>query len=247
MPGVLFGPRKSDVTCTSVVNRWPGATDDRVDGVRRRQRVAVFGDHELRQPVQVHRVDLQALVEVVDLDPVADVRDDGRGGGERLAVQRQADHAGVVQHHRHLLRDRAGVRRQRRRRRPGRCRACRWAPAPARRGASGTCRARASSPRSRRRTAFPGFTGAWVTSGTPSISNGTSSPWKWIAVDIGSLLSSTTRTWSPTFTLIDGPGTVPLKVHARTVLPGDTSQLASSAVRWNTFVPSAQHLRASSG
>ena len=26
MPGVLFGPRKSFVTCTSVLNRWPGAT-----------------------------------------------------------------------------------------------------------------------------------------------------------------------------------------------------------------------------
>ena len=29
-------------------------------------------------------------------------------------------------------------------------------------------------------------------------------------VDIGSLLSSTTRTWSPALTLIHGPGTVPL-------------------------------------
>jgi hypothetical protein len=27
MPGVLFGPRKSDVTWTRVVNRWPGAID----------------------------------------------------------------------------------------------------------------------------------------------------------------------------------------------------------------------------
>ena len=43
----------------------------------------------------------------------------------------------------------------------------------------------------------PGFTGGWVTSGTPSIAFGTSMPWKWIAVDSGSLLSSTTRTWSP--------------------------------------------------
>ena len=60
-----------------------------------------------------------------------------------------------------------------------------------------------------------------------------------MAVDIGSLLSSTTRTWSPTFTLIQGPGTVPLKVHARTVLPGETSQSANSAVKVNCFVPSA--------
>ena len=36
-----------------------------------REREAVLGDHELRQAVQVHRVDLQALVEVRDLDPLA--------------------------------------------------------------------------------------------------------------------------------------------------------------------------------
>ena len=47
------------------------------------------------------------------------------------------------------------------------------------------------------------------------------------------------RTWSPTFTLIAGPGTVPLNVQARTVLPGSTSQFASSAVRWNSLVPLA--------
>ncbi len=70
--------------------------------------------------------------------------------------------------------------------------------------------------------------------------NGTSSPWKCTPVDIGSLLSTTMRTGSPTLTLIEGPGTVPLNVHARTVLPGETSQLASSAVRWNTFVPSGR-------
>ena len=43
----------------------------------------------------------------------------------------------------------------------------------------------------------PGFTGSCVTNGTPSIALGTSMPWKWMAVDCGSLLSSTTRTWSP--------------------------------------------------
>src|ERR1700686_3372387 len=85
---------------------------------------------------------------------------------------------------------------------------------------------------------LPGSIGVWVMSGTPSIAKGTSMPWKWTPVDIGSLSSTTMRTWSPTSSLIAGPGTVPLKVHARTVLPGDTSQFASSAVRLNTFVPS---------
>src|SRR5262249_49195063 len=84
----------------------------------------------------------------------------------------------------------------------------------------------------------PGLMGFCVTSGTPSIANGTSMPWKCTPVDIGNLLSTTTRTLSPTFTLIHGPGTVPLNVHARTVLFVSTSQLASSAVRWNTFAPS---------
>src|SRR6516225_236529 len=63
----------------------------------------------------------------------------------------------------------------------------------------------------------PGLMGFCVTSGTPSIANGTSMPWKCTPVDIGSLLLTTTRTLSPTFTLIHGPGTVPLNVHARTV------------------------------
>ena len=35
-----------------------------------------------------------------------------------------------------------------------------------------------------------------------------------------SSLSSTTSTWSPGCTLIVGPGTVPVYVHASTVLPG---------------------------
>src|SRR6476646_2323330 len=51
----------------------------------------------------------------------------------------------------------------------------------------------------------PGLIGFCVTSGTPSMGNGTSMPWKCTPVDIGSLLFTTTFTLSPTFTLIHGP------------------------------------------
>ena len=43
----------------------------------------------------------------------------------------------------------------------------------------------------------PGFTGGCVMNGTPSMSFGSSRPWKWIAVDSGSLLCRMTRTRSP--------------------------------------------------
>ena len=43
-------------------------------------------------------------------DPVADVGDDRRRGREALAVEAEADHAGVVEDHRHLLGDRPGRR-----------------------------------------------------------------------------------------------------------------------------------------
>ena len=62
---------------------------------------------------------------------------------------------------------------------------------------------------------LPGLTGSCVTSVQPSIALGVINPWKWIDVDSGSLLCKTTRTWSPGSTLIVGPGTVPLYVHAR--------------------------------
>ena len=45
--------------------------EHRVGQVGLRQREAVLRDHELRDAVQVHRVDLQTLVEVVDLDGLA--------------------------------------------------------------------------------------------------------------------------------------------------------------------------------
>src|SRR6187399_143482 len=70
----------------------------------------------------------------------------------------------------------------------------------------------------------PGFTGGWVMYGTPSWSFGTSRPWKWMHVDSDSLLVRTTRTRSPSFTRISGPGTWALYAMAGTLWPGATSQ-----------------------
>ena len=64
-------PTCSAVGRTSTVYRSPGRDVQRVDRVRLGKREAVLGDDELRDPVQVHGVDLQALVEVVDLGPLA--------------------------------------------------------------------------------------------------------------------------------------------------------------------------------
>ena len=69
------------------------------------ERLAVLGDDDLLEAVQVHRVRLQALVEVGDLDPVALVDHDRLGGREALAVQGEPDDAGVVEHHRDVLGD----------------------------------------------------------------------------------------------------------------------------------------------
>src|SRR5690242_13231821 len=91
----------------------------------------------------------------------------------------------------------------------------------------------------------PGSTGGWVTSGTPSIAFGTSMPCQWMTVDCGNLLFNTIRTLSPTSTLIHGPGTWLLYAHAFTVLPGDTSQSMTEAVRSNSFVPSGSTFAAS--
>src|SRR5437660_12541834 len=91
----------------------------------------------------------------------------------------------------------------------------------------------------------PGFTGGWVMSGTPSMLLGTSIPWKWITVDSGSSLCNTALTLSPSFTLIVGPGTVPLYVQASTFLPGSTSHWTILVVRSNCLVPSANTLGAS--
>ena len=54
-------------------------------------------------------------------------------------------------------------------------------------------------------------------------------------------------TLSPTSRSILGPGTMPLKVHASTTSPAETSQSACSIVRSNTLVPSALTSVGSSG
>ena len=77
------------------------------------KREAVLGHDELRDAVQVHGMDLQALVEVVDLGPLVRAGDDRRRRRERLAVDGEADRPCVVEHHRHLLRDRSGAGRER--------------------------------------------------------------------------------------------------------------------------------------
>src|SRR5579864_953837 len=87
---------------------------------------------------------------------------------------------------------------------------------------------------------WPGSTGGCVIPGTPSMELGVTSPWKWMDVDSGRLLWRTTFTLSPGLTLIVGPGTVPLYVHASTNVPGDTSHLTISVVRSNCLVPSGR-------
>src|SRR5262245_17980783 len=79
----------------------------------------------------------------------------------------------------------------------------------------------------------PGITDGCVNGGTPSIEFGTRIPCQWITVPTGSSLWSTTRTLSPTSTWISGAGTVPLYVHAWTILPGSTSQSTILAVTSN--------------
>src|SRR5690242_7498032 len=91
----------------------------------------------------------------------------------------------------------------------------------------------------------PGLIGGCVTSGTPSIEFGTSMPCQCTTVDCGNSLCTTSFTLSPECTLIHGPGTMPLYVHARTVFPGETSQSTTLAVMSNSFVPSASTFGAS--
>jgi len=50
-------------------------------------------------------------------------------------------------------------------------------------------------------------------------------------------LWTTISTWSPRFTRISGPGTVPLYAIASTNTPGEVSHLTSVAVRSKTFAP----------
>src|SRR3954451_19916841 len=85
---------------------------------------------------------------------------------------------------------------------------------------------------------LPGRIGSWVMYGTPSMALGTSMPCQWTVVDCGSSFLTTMETLSPSLTLITGPGTWPLYVHALTVLPGSTCQSTIFAVRSNCFVPS---------
>src|SRR5829696_3425318 len=67
-----------------------GGDEDGVGGVRLVERFAVLGVHDLLEAVEVHRVHLEAFVEVGDLDPVALVDDVRLGRGEALAVEREA-------------------------------------------------------------------------------------------------------------------------------------------------------------
>ena len=56
----------------------------------------------------------------------------------------------------------------------------------------------------------PGWIGSCVTSGTPSIALGTSTPCQWIVVGSDNSFFTMILTWSPSVTRIIGPGTVPL-------------------------------------
>jgi hypothetical protein len=76
---------------------------DRVARDRLQQLLAVLGDDPPERLVQVHRVRLQAFVVVVHEHGVADLRRVGLGRREALAVERETDHAGVVEHHVDLL------------------------------------------------------------------------------------------------------------------------------------------------
>jgi hypothetical protein len=76
----------------------------------------------------------------------------------------------------------------------------------------------------------PGSTGFCVTPGTPSIAFGTFTPCQWMVVASGRRFVRTTRTRSPSFTRISGPGIRPLYAIAangapRRQLPGHRSDL----------------------
>src|SRR5690606_16916076 len=77
-----------------------GGNVDGVGPVRLLERNTVLGKDQLGELMQVHGVDLQSLVVVVDGNPLPRLDHVRLGGGEGLAVERQADGAGVVEHHR---------------------------------------------------------------------------------------------------------------------------------------------------
>src|SRR5919106_1111169 len=64
-----------------------------------RQQVTVLRDNSLREPVQMHRVDLQALVHVTDPDYLVLGRDDRLRGWEALPVDRESQRTIVEDHH----------------------------------------------------------------------------------------------------------------------------------------------------
>jgi hypothetical protein len=55
--------------------------------------------------------------------------------------------------------------------------------------------------------ALPGLDGSWVIPATPSMALGRLMPWLCKSVAAGRSLVSLMRTWSPTATLMIGPGT----------------------------------------
>jgi hypothetical protein len=65
----------------------------------------VLGDDQLRELVQMHRMDLQTLVVVGGSDPIADLHHLWLGRWETFAVERVPDLASVVEHHRDVLSD----------------------------------------------------------------------------------------------------------------------------------------------
>src|SRR5690606_34737820 len=68
-------------------------------------REPVLGEDQLARAVHVHGVGLQALVVVVEHEPVALLEEVGLGGGEGLPVEGEPDVAGVVEDHRELVDD----------------------------------------------------------------------------------------------------------------------------------------------
>ena len=66
----------------------------------------------------------------------------------------------------------------------------------------------------------PGGIASWVRLITPSMALGTSIPCQWTVVGSGSSLWTTTRTLSPSFTSMVGPGMVPSFGLALPGIPG---------------------------
>ena len=76
------GPRTGLVGVNQDAVSLAGSYENGIRHVGAGQGEAILGDHHPRDPVEVHRVDLEALIEVVDQDPVTELGDDRRGGRE---------------------------------------------------------------------------------------------------------------------------------------------------------------------